>query len=173
MVTFDFENVPASAARVLQKNVEVYPPPGALALAQDRLCEKELFGDLNIPIPAFATVDSLEELQSAARKVGLPAVLKTRRLGYDGKGQRVLRTPEEIEPAWRELGGAPLILEGFVPFEREVSVLAARGRDGEIAFIRWWKTTTATGSCGCRAPLARCWNWSAKAGITPAACWSG
>jgi len=134
VVTFDFENVPASAARVLQKNVEVYPPPGALALAQDRLCEKELFGDLDIPIPAFATVDSLEELQSAARKVGLPAVLKTRRLGYDGKGQRVLRTPEEIEPAWRELGGAPLILEGFVPFEREVSVLAARGRDGKIAF---------------------------------------
>ncbi|MBL8258857.1 MAG: 5-(carboxyamino)imidazole ribonucleotide synthase [Candidatus Competibacteraceae bacterium] len=134
VVTFDFENVPASAARALKKTVEVFPPPGALALAQDRLCEKGLFWESDIPVPAFATVDSLEELRDAADKVSLPAVLKTRRLGYDGKGQRVLRAPEDIEPAWRELGGAPLILEGFVPFEREVSALAARGRDGEIAF---------------------------------------
>ena len=133
-VTFDFENVPAAAARVLEQRVTVYPPARALNVGQDRLYEKTLFWELGIPTPVFATVDSLEELRDAALRVGLPAVLKTRRLGYDGKGQRVLRAPEDIEPAWRELGGVPLILEGFVPFEREVSVLAVRGRDGETLF---------------------------------------
>lgn len=134
VVTFDFENVPAVAARALEPRVAVYPPALALTVGQDRLYEKTLFWELGIPTPVFATVDSLEELQDAAIRVGLPAVLKTRRLGYDGKGQRVLRAPEDIEPAWRELGGVPLILEGFVPFEREVSVLAARGRGGETLF---------------------------------------
>ena len=130
VVTFDFENVPATAALALERQVAVYPPPGALAAAQDRVTEKTLFWELGIPTPTFATVASLEELRGAVARVELPAVLKTRRLGYDGKGQRVLRAPEHIEPAWRALGGAPLILEGFVPFEREVSVLAVRGRDG-------------------------------------------
>ncbi|MFZ1640886.1 MAG: 5-(carboxyamino)imidazole ribonucleotide synthase [Candidatus Contendobacter sp.] len=134
VVTFDFENVPATAALALERQVAVYPPPGALAAAQDRVSEKTLFWELGIPTPTFATVASLEELRGAAIRVELPAVLKTRRLGYDGKGQRVLRAPEDIQPAWRALGGAPLILEGFVPFEREVSVLAARGRDGATAF---------------------------------------
>ncbi len=117
VVTFDFENVPAEAARALEGRITVYPPAEALALAQDRLSEKTLFWEMGIPTPTFATVDSLEELQSAALRVELPAVLKTRRLGYDGKGQRVLRTAEDIEPAWRALGDAPLILESFVPFE--------------------------------------------------------
>ena len=134
VVTFDFENVPATAALALERQVAVYPPPGALAVAQDRVTEKTLFWELGIPTPTFATVASLEELHGAVARVELPAVLKTRRLGYDGKGQRVLRAPEDIEPAWRALGGAPLILEGFVPFEREVSVLAVRGRDGATAF---------------------------------------
>lgn len=134
VVTFDFENVPATAALALERQVAVYPPPGALAAAQDRVTEKTLFWELGIPTPTFATVASLDELRGAAVRVELPAVLKTRRLGYDGKGQRVLRAPEELEPAWRALGGAPLILESFVPFEREVSVLAARGRDGATAF---------------------------------------
>ncbi len=134
VVTFDFENVPATAALALERQVAVYPPPGALAAAQDRVTEKTLFWELGIPTPTFATVASLEELRGAVARVELPAVLKTRRLGYDGKGQRVLRAPEDIEPAWRALGGAPLILEGFVPFEREVSVLAVRGRDGATAF---------------------------------------
>ena len=134
VVTFDFENVPATAALALERQVAVYPPPGALAAAQDRVAEKTLFWELGIPTPTFATVASLEELHGAVARVELPAVLKTRRLGYDGKGQRVLRAPEDIEPAWRALGGAPLILEGFVPFEREVSVLAVRGRDGVTAF---------------------------------------
>ncbi|MFO7641792.1 MAG: 5-(carboxyamino)imidazole ribonucleotide synthase [Candidatus Competibacteraceae bacterium] len=134
VITFDFENVPAAVARTLGPRVAFYPPAKALAVAQDRLHEKTLFWELGIPTPAFATVDSLEELDGAVVQVELPAVLKTRRLGYDGKGQRVLRAPEDSEAAWRELGGAPLILESFVPFEREVSVLAARGRAGEIAF---------------------------------------
>jgi 5-(carboxyamino)imidazole ribonucleotide synthase len=134
IITFDFENVPAAVARALGPRVVFYPPAGALAVAQDRLHEKTLFWELGIPTPTFATVDSLEELHGAVVQVELPAVLKTRRLGYDGKGQRVLRKSEESEAAWRELGGAPLILERFVPFEREVSVLAARGRAGEIAF---------------------------------------
>ncbi|MBK8182721.1 MAG: 5-(carboxyamino)imidazole ribonucleotide synthase [Candidatus Competibacteraceae bacterium] len=134
VVTFDFENVPAAAAQILAERVAVYPPAQALAVAQDRLYEKTLFWELGIPTPVFATIDSLEELQGAAIRVELPAILKTRRLGYDGKGQRVLRAPADILPAWQQLGGAPLILEGFVPFEREVSVLAVRGRDGSTQF---------------------------------------
>ena len=90
VVTFDFENVPAAAARMLTQQTAVYPPEEALAIAQDRLAEKTLFWELGIPAPTFSTVDSLEELHDAVMRVGLPAVLKTRRLGYDGKGQRVL-----------------------------------------------------------------------------------
>ena len=133
VVTFDFENVPADAARILEEKVRVHPSSGVLWTTQDRLYEKGLFWEMDIPTPVFATVDSLEELQESLAKVALPAVLKTRRMGYDGKGQRVLRTPEEIEPAWQALGSAPLLVEGFIPFEREVSVLAARSRTGEIA----------------------------------------
>ena len=134
VVTFDFENVPAEAARILGPQVAVYPPAEALAVAQDRLHEKTLFWELGIPTPTFATVDSLEELQSAARRLELPTVLKTRRLGYDGKGQCVLRTDEDLEAAWQALGSAPLILEKFVPFEREISILAVRDREGATAF---------------------------------------
>ena len=134
VVTFDFENVPAVAARMLTRQTTVYPSAKALAVAQDRLAEKTQFWELGIPVPAFSTVDSLDELRDAATRVGLPAVLKTRRLGYDGKGQRLLRTAEELEPAWQALGSAPLILESFVPFDQEISVLAVRGRNGETAF---------------------------------------
>ena len=134
VVTFDFENVPAAAAHVLAGRVEFHPPAEALARAQDRLSEKTLFWELGIPTPNFTTIDSLEELQDAVTRMSLPAVLKTRRLGYDGKGQRILRIPEDMEAAWRALGGVPLILESFVPFEREVSVLAIRCRDGATAF---------------------------------------
>ena len=134
VVTFDFENVPAVAAQTLAERVGFYPPAEALARAQDRLSEKTLFWELGIPTPNFTTIDSLEELQDAVTRMSLPAVLKTRRLGYDGKGQRILRIPEDIEAAWRALGGVPLILESFVPFEREVSVLAIRCRDGATAF---------------------------------------
>lgn len=134
VVTYEFENVPVAAAERLAGQVPVYPPPGALAVAQDRLAEKTFFQNLDIPTPPFAPVDTRADLDAALVRTGLPAVLKTRRLGYDGKGQFVLRDVSDAAQAWQALGGAPLILEGFVPFDRELSVLAVRGRDGATAF---------------------------------------
>lgn len=134
VATYEFENVPEAAARRLASRVPVYPPPAALATAQDRLQEKTFFQKLGIPVPPFAAVDDRAGLEAVSARVGLPAVLKTRRLGYDGKGQYVVRTAADIPKAWDALGGAPLELEGFVPFDREVSVIAARGRGGEIVF---------------------------------------
>jgi 5-(carboxyamino)imidazole ribonucleotide synthase len=129
-VTYEFENVPVEAARLLEARAPVYPPPRALEVSQDRLEEKRCFQRLGIPTPPFAAVDTRADLDAAVGQIGLPAVLKTRRFGYDGKGQAVLRAPADIGPAWAALGGGPLILEGFVPFARELSVLAVRGRDG-------------------------------------------
>jgi 5-(carboxyamino)imidazole ribonucleotide synthase len=125
--------VPASAAEQLAALVPVFPNPRALALAQDRLEEKRLFRRLDMATPEFRAVDSYQELESAAAEVGLPAVLKTRRLGYDGKGQFRILDVAALETAWRALGGVPLILEAFVPFQREVSQVSVRGRDGTIA----------------------------------------
>ncbi|MBL8274035.1 MAG: 5-(carboxyamino)imidazole ribonucleotide synthase, partial [Xanthomonadales bacterium] len=138
VATFDFENVPAQTAHWLAERVKVFPNPRALALAQDRLAEKELFRKLGMDTPAFEPVDSRAGLEQAVLRIGCPAILKTRRLGYDGKGQFRLRAPGDVEAAWHALGGAPLILEAFVPFEREVSVVAVRGRDGEF---RTWPLT--------------------------------
>lgn len=134
LVTYEFENVPVTSARYLAGRVPVYPPPEALEAAQDRLTEKSLFRDCDIPVPPFAPVEAFADLEEAVDKIGLPSVLKTRRFGYDGKGQWVLRSPEDMEPAWRSLGGVPLILEGFVPFQRELSILAVRNCTGETAF---------------------------------------
>jgi 5-(carboxyamino)imidazole ribonucleotide synthase len=134
VVTYEFENVPAASVRALAQRVPVYPPPQALEAAQDRLSEKTLFQQLEIPVPPFAPVASLDDLRQALTRIGLPAVLKTRRFGYDGKGQQVLRTEADIAEAWEALGEQSLIVEGFVAFEREVSVLAVRGREGETAF---------------------------------------
>ena len=134
VVTFDFENVPLVAAQAREQRVVVYPPVGALAAAQDRVTEKTLFWELGIPTTPFATVNCWSELLSAVARVELPAVLKTRRLGYDGKCQWIVRTLDNLELAWQALGGVPLILEGFVPFDREVSVLAARSSSSETVF---------------------------------------
>ena len=125
VVTFDFENVPARTAAWLAERVPVFPNPRALAVAQDRLEEKTLFRALGIGTPEFRAVDSRAELDAACAAIGFPAILKTRRLGYDGKGQFRLRSAADREAAWAALGGAPLILEAFVPFEREL--LATRG----------------------------------------------
>ncbi|HZH42887.1 MAG TPA: 5-(carboxyamino)imidazole ribonucleotide synthase [Lysobacter sp.] len=142
VATFDFENVPAEAARWLAERVPVFPNPRALAVAQDRLEEKTLFRELRIPVPPFAAVDSFEGLQAAIARIGPPCILKTRRLGYDGKGQFRLRNADDAEAAWAALGAQAakvgLILEGFVAFERELSVVAVRGRDGEF---RTWPLT--------------------------------
>jgi 5-(carboxyamino)imidazole ribonucleotide synthase len=134
VVTYEFENVPAETVRRLAERVPVRPGPLALETARDRLREKRFFAGLGVPTAPFAPVDGADQLADAAAAVGLPAVLKTRQLGYDGKGQRVVRRPEELEPAWRELGGVPQILEAFVSFRRELSILGVRGVDGDVAF---------------------------------------
>lgn len=142
VATFDFENVPAESAHWLAERVPVFPNPRALAVAQDRLAEKTLFQELGIPVPEFAAIDSREGLDAALARIGTPCILKTRRLGYDGKGQFRLRTPADADAAWAALGAQAatvgLILEGFVSFQRELSVVAVRGRDGEL---RTWPLT--------------------------------
>ncbi len=132
VATFDFENVPAETAQWLTEHTRVFPNPRALAVAQDRLEEKTLFHSLGLETPAFAAVDSRIDLEHAAARVGFPAVLKIRRLGYDGKGQYRLRSAADLDPAWAALGGVPLILEAWISFEREVSVIAVRAQDGEF-----------------------------------------
>lgn len=134
VVTFEFENVPAQTMADLAERVPAYPPAQALAVSQDRLQEKTLFRKLAIPTPDFAPVASAQELESALGVVGLPAILKTRTLGYDGKGQAVLRDRAEAAAAWSRLGGVACILEKLVPFQRELSIIAVRGRAGEVAF---------------------------------------
>ena len=134
VATYEWEGVPADGARFLEsRGATVLPPPGALDVAQDRLAEKTLFQRLGIATPDFAGVDDRAGLDDAVQAVGRPAVLKTRRGGYDGKGQRVLAGADDVADAWRELGGQPLILERLVRFDREVSILAVRGRDGATA----------------------------------------
>ncbi len=134
VITYEFENVPVDSARLLSKLTSIYPPPQALEMAQDRLVEKSFFTRLSIPTPDFAQVDTRSGLGVALSSIGLPAVLKTRRFGYDGKGQFLLREPGDVEQAWEALGGRPLILERLVPFDRELSVIAVRARSGEMAF---------------------------------------
>jgi 5-(carboxyamino)imidazole ribonucleotide synthase len=134
VVTYEFENVPVASARFLNELVRVYPPPRALEVSQDRVDEKSFFRSLGIPTPGFAAISTREELDRAVLDLGLPAVLKTRRFGYDGKGQWVLRTPEDVGAAWEALGAANLILEAFVPFERELSIISVRSKTGETKF---------------------------------------
>jgi 5-(carboxyamino)imidazole ribonucleotide synthase len=133
VITYEFENVPVEAARFVQERVPVFPPPSALEASQDRIAEKALFDAVELPVPPYAAVDSLAMLEGALGTIGVPAVLKTRRLGYDGKGQAVIRDPLRAEDAWRSIGGMPAIVEGFVGFDRELSIVAARGRDGAFA----------------------------------------
>jgi 5-(carboxyamino)imidazole ribonucleotide synthase len=134
VVTFDVENVPVAAVEDIAKRKPFYPQATALGASQDRLTEKNLFRELKIPTPEYAAVDSLADLQAAVRSIGLPGVLKTRRLGYDGRGQFVIKTDADIETAWLELGKVPLIYEAFVKFSREVSIIAARSTKGELKF---------------------------------------
>jgi 5-(carboxyamino)imidazole ribonucleotide synthase len=133
VVTYEWEGVPAAGAHTLEaEGATIRPSTRALEVSQDRLAEKTTFGELAIGVPAFAPVGDLDQLRDAVADIGLPAVLKTRRGGYDGKGQAVLRDLRDIEPSWEALGPAgALILEAWVPFTREVSVLAVRGVDGD------------------------------------------
>jgi 5-(carboxyamino)imidazole ribonucleotide synthase len=131
LVTYEFENVPVAALEKVSRTRPCQPPIEALRVSQDRLLEKQLFQRLGIPTPPFRSVDSIDQLRAGVSAVGLPCVLKTRRLGYDGRGQHYLRRPADILPAWAALGGVPLILEGFVEFDREVSIIGARSTQGE------------------------------------------
>jgi len=142
VATFDFENVPAESAEWLARRIPVFPNPRALASAQDRMVEKSLFRELGIPVPDFMDVPDRAALDAAVVAIGTPCILKTRRLGYDGKGQFRIKSPADIDAAWDALGAQAakvgLILEAFVPFERELSVVAVRGRDGGF---RTWPLT--------------------------------
>ena len=131
VVTFDWENVPVDSVRPLSGHSRVAPPALALEQSQDRLVEKNLFTRLKIPTPGYAAVDSRADLDRAIARLGLPGVLKTRRFGYDGKGQAVIRSPRELERSFAALAGQALIYEQFVPFEREVSLISVRARNGE------------------------------------------
>ena len=133
LVTYEFENVPVEATNFLAARVPVYPPPAALEAAQDRFAEKSLFRKLGIATTEFAPVSNPSELDAAVKSLGLPAVLKTSRMGYDGKGQWILRSTDDAVKAKSELPAGTLILERFVPFTRELSVLAVRSRTGETA----------------------------------------
>ncbi|NLS05516.1 5-(carboxyamino)imidazole ribonucleotide synthase [Rhizobium sp. P32RR-XVIII] len=136
VITYEFENVPVSAVEALAKDIPVYPPPKALEAAQDRLVEKRFINDCGIPTARFHAVDSQSELEAALEDFGGQGVLKTRRLGYDGKGQKVFRSAaDSADGAYAALGSVPLILESFIPFEREISIIAARATDGTaVAF---------------------------------------
>lgn len=134
LITYEFENVPVQTARFLQGLVPVYPPPGALEAAQDRIAEKNFFRGLSIPTPPFYPVLTRDDLMSGVGQLGYPTVLKTRTLGYDGKGQAVIEDAPAAERAWEELGGVPLVLESFIEFDHELSILAVRALTGEMIY---------------------------------------
>ena len=133
VLTFDWENISVEALSALPSDTLICPPVKALAAAQDRVKEKQLFEKLSIPTTRWRNVESQRQLEKAITEIGLPGVLKTRRMGYDGKGQRVLRNPLDVADAWESLGSVPLLYEELVPFDYEVSIIGARSRSGEIA----------------------------------------
>lgn len=133
VLTYEFENVPVEALVDIAGDMPVYPPLDALRIAQDRLTEKQLFERLEIPLPGYRAIDSLEDLHAAAGSIGLPLVLKTRRFGYDGKGQFVVKSADQIDAAWQELRDQPLIAEQWVAFDYEVSAIGVRAVDGTVA----------------------------------------
>ena len=132
VISYEFENVPVGALSDIPATVPVYPPAEALAHAQDRLAEKELFAAAQIPLPKYRVIDQESDLRSAATELGLPLVLKTRRLGYDGKGQRLVRDVNDIATSLAELGGKDLIAEEWINFDLEVSAIGVRRQGGEI-----------------------------------------
>ncbi len=133
VITYEFENIPTEALDLLEAHRPIRPGREALRVSQDRLTEKAFLQELGLKTAPFADITDLESLQNAVDEIGTPAILKTRRFGYDGKGQARLRIPEDAEAALADMAGAPSILEGFVDFSHEVSVIAARGLDGQVA----------------------------------------
>ena len=145
VITYEFESVPVESLLPVADRVPVFPPPEALRSAQDRLAEKRLFDELRIPLPRYRAVDSLEDLHAAVNAIGLPLVLKTRRFGYDGKGQYVVKSRGDTDVAWRELGGSPLIAEEWLDFDFEVSAIGARTPGGETVIYPLTHNEHATG----------------------------
>jgi 5-(carboxyamino)imidazole ribonucleotide synthase len=133
VISFEFENVSAEGLDLLASLRPVRPAPSVLRISQDRIEEKTFLNNAGVATAPWAPVASKAELAEAVTRLGLPAVLKTTRLGYDGKGQAVLRVPEDLDPAWDRLHPKPLVLEGFIDFDREISVVAARSADGTVA----------------------------------------
>ena len=133
VITYEFENIPTSALDLLEKLRPIHPGRQALATSQDRLTEKTFLQDLGLQTAPFANVESAADLEAAIASIGTPAILKTRTMGYDGKGQARIMSPDQAETALADMAGAPAILEGFVDFSHEVSVIAARNPDGAVA----------------------------------------
>ncbi len=134
VVTYEFENVPAKAASYLAEHTNIYPPAKALEVSQDRLTEKNFFNSLGITTAPYAEINNLSDLQQAMPNIGYPAILKSRRFGYDGKGQFRIQSEQQLAEAWAAMQDAPSIVEGFIPFQREISIIAARSISGETAF---------------------------------------
>ena len=130
VITYEFENVPVDALRHIGGIAPVYPPAEALKHSQDRLDEKKLFDELEIPLPGYYAIDTRDDMDQASKKLGLPVVIKTRRLGYDGKGQFIAKSTTDLDTAWDELGGQALIAEQWIPFDYEVSCIGARSVSG-------------------------------------------
>ncbi len=136
VITYEFENVPSATALVLAARRPVLPSQKILETTQDRLIEKDFITRLGIGTADYADVSSVEALRAGIARIGLPAVIKTRRFGYDGKGQAMIREGDDIDQLWEDLGTKSAILEAFVPFEREISVIAARSADGHVEMLR-------------------------------------
>lgn len=134
VVTFEFENIPINAARIIEENANLYPNSKSLELTQDRLVEKTFIKNCNLDCAPFFEVNSIEDLNKAITKAGTPCILKTRRMGYDGKGQFVIKSPNDAQKAWDEIGQNPAIIEGFVKFDFETSIILTRAIDGQIVF---------------------------------------
>ena len=133
VITYEFENIPTSALDILEQIRPIHPGRRALAISQDRLSEKEFLTGLGLKVAPYANVTTGAEAEAAAQSIGTPSILKTRRMGYDGKGQIRLKDASDMAEAWQAMQGAPSVLEGFINFSHEVSVIAARASDGQVA----------------------------------------
>lgn len=163
LVTYEFEGVPWALADALAIKLPVYPSPVSLAVTQERLAEKSLLRRLKIPTARFAAVDGRADLSQVAARVGFPCVLKTRRQGYDGKGQRVVKRSNDLREAWRELGCVPLLAEAWVAVEREFSLIAVRGQNGAVQYYPLTENQHVNGILRqSRAPLDSTWEESAR-----------
>jgi len=133
VITYEFENIPTSALDILEQIRPIRPGRRALAISQDRLSEKEFLTGLGLKVAPYANVTTATDAEAAAQSIGTPSILKTRRMGYDGKGQIRLKDASDMAEAWQAMKGAPSVLEGFINFSHEVSVIAARASDGQVA----------------------------------------